>query len=327
MSADEQKHLTDNVTGCQHNHNADHHDHAAHADLDSADGRRRVIIACVITALFAVVEVIGGVISGSLALLADAAHMFTDSASLALAWLGYWFAVKAPDETRTFGFGRMRVLAAFTNGIVLLALAVWIVIEGILRLFNPQPIMGNVMLAVAFGGLIVNLVAFYILHRGDSNDINLSGALWHVIGDLLGSVAAIIAAMVIMATGWTIVDPILSMLVALLVIIAGVRITHRAGHILVQGAPKNLTASIVRAALLEKFNGIKTLHNIHVWQLTEDKPIATVCITAKNEVSVEKLRANIKQHLKEQLHMHQSTVEIIPENQYSATTKDKRKIN
>lgn len=316
MSGDEQahQHLTNHTTSCQHSHDLGHHDHAAHADLDSADGRRRVIIACAITALFAAVEVVGGVISGSLALLADAAHMLTDSASLALAWLGYWFAAKAPDETRSFGFGRMRVLAAFTNGIVLLVLAVWIVIEGILRLFNPQPIMGSMMLVVAFGGLVVNLVAFYVLHRGNRNDINLSGALWHVIGDLLGSLAAIIAAIIIMATSWTIVDPLLSMLVALLVVIAGVRIICRAGQILLQGAPKNLTSSVVSEALLDKFDGIKTLQYVHVWQLTEDKPIATVCVTAKNEVSVEKLRANIRQHLNEQLNIHQSTIEVVPDN-------------
>jgi len=191
--------MTDSATSNSSGHQCSgHHDHAAHADLDTADGRKRVAIACVITALFAVVEVVGGIISGSLALLADAAHMLTDSASLALAWLGYWFAAKAPDDTRSFGFGRMRVLAAFVNGIALLALAAWIMVEGVLRLLNPQPVIGVTMLVIAIGGLVVNLIAAFILHGGDNKDINLSGALWHVLGDLLGSVAAIAAAMVIM---------------------------------------------------------------------------------------------------------------------------------
>ena len=308
--------------GCNHENSTGHHDHAAHADLDSADGRRRVAIACVITALFAVVEVIGGVISGSLALLADAAHMFTDSASLALAWFGYWFATKEPDETRSFGFGRMRVLAAFTNGIVLLGLAVWIMVEGILRLLDPQPVIGSMMLTVAIGGLIVNLVAFYILHNGNNDDINLSGALWHVIGDLLGSLAAILAAIVIMATSWTVVDPLLSMLVALLVLVAGARITHRAGHILVQGAPKNLTPAIIHATLLEKIDGIKTVQNVHVWLLTEDKPIATVCVTADNGVCTDELRISTTQYLKEQLNVHLTTVEVVAEGQETENHSD-----
>jgi len=292
-----------------------HHDHAAHADLDTADGRKRVAIACVITAVFAVVEVVGGVISGSLALLADAAHMLTDSASLALAWLGYWFATKAPDETRSFGFGRMRVIAAFVNGVALLVLAAWIMVEGILRLLNPQPVVSEIMLYIAIGGLVVNLVAAYVLHGGDNDDINLSGALWHVLGDLMGSVAAIVAAMVIMATDWTPIDPLLSILVSLLVLVAGVRITQRAGHILLQGAPDDLTPAVIRSNLIERFSEIKEVQPVHVWQLTEDKRVATVCINANTGICVETLRDTVKQYLQEKLHLHLVTVEVISDRQ------------
>ena len=253
--------------------------------------------------------------SGSLALLADAAHMLTDSASLALAWFGYWFANKAPDDTRPFGFGRMRVLAAFTNGLLLIGLSVWIMVEGILRLLDPQPVMGSLMLVVAFAGLIVNLIAAYILHGGNNDDINLSGALWHVIGDLMGSVAAIVAAIVIMSTGWIIVDPLLSMLVALLVVVAGVRITLRAGHILVQGAPENLTLPIVRTALVENISGVKDVNEVHVWILTEDKIVATVCIRANDGHCVEELRVSVKRYLTEKMQVHSATVEISSEPQ------------
>jgi len=290
-----------------------HHDHAAHADLESADGRSRVAIACVLTAIFMVVEAIGGLFSGSLALLADAAHMLTDSASLAIAWLGYWFATKAPDETRSFGFGRMRVLAAFTNGLLLLGLSVWIMVEGLLRMMDPQPVLGSMMLWVAFGGLIVNLIAAYVLHGGDNNDINLSGALWHVLGDLLGSVAAIVAAIIIIATNWTIVDPLLSVLVALLVFVAGIRITHRAGHILVQGAPEHLTPDIIRSELIDQVDGVLGVQNVHVWLLTEDKPIVTLCIVAEAESGVEALLIDVKQFLIEKMNVHMATVEITAE--------------
>ena len=290
-----------------------HHDHATHADLDTADGRKRVAIACVLTAVFTVVEAIGGIISGSLALMADAAHMLTDSASLALAWVGYWFAAKAPDETRSFGFGRMRVLAAFVNGIALLALAVWIMVEGLIRLLSPHPVASGIMLTVAIGGLVVNLIAAYILHGGDNDDINLSGALWHVLGDLLGSVAAIAAAIVIMLTNWTPVDPLLSILVSLLVFVAGVRITKRAGHILLQGAPNGSTPAIIRSKLMEQFSEVESVEPVHVWQLTEDKLVATVCVKAAAGTSVETLRLSVKQYLRKELHFHLVTVEVIGE--------------
>ena len=292
-----------------------HHDHAAHADLDTADGRKRVAIACVITAVFTVVEAIGGIISGSLALLADAAHMLTDSASLALAWLGYWFAAKAPDESHPFGFGRMRVLVAFVNGITLLALAAWIMVEGLLRLLNPQPVAGVIMLVVAIGGLVINLIAAFVLHNGDNDDINLSGALWHVLGDLLGSVAAIAAAMVIMATDWTPIDPLLSIVVSILVLVAGVRITKRAGHILLQSAPDGLTPTVIRDHLIKQFSEVQEVQPVHVWQLTEDRLVATVCIKAQAGTCVETLRISVKHYLQKKLHVNLVTVEVIGEPQ------------
>ena len=302
--------------GSSHSHAHDHgrnhsHDHAAHADTSTADGRRRVAIACLLTTLFMIAEVIGGIISGSLALIADAAHMMTDAASLALAWLGYWFAAKPADETRSYGFGRMRVLAAFTNGLALLALSVWIMVEGVQRLADPQPVIGGIMLWVAMGGLVVNILAFAILHGGDSEDINLSGAVWHVAGDLLGSVAAILAATIIIFTNWTPIDPILSMLVAILIFIAGVRITRRAGHILLQGAPEGLTPDIIRAAIIDHVEGVKDARHIHAWTLTEDQPMVTMDVTAAPGTCTESLRRAIKQRLETELNVHHVTVEIV----------------
>lgn len=288
-----------------------HHDHAAHADLSSEDGRRRVAIACIITALFMSVEVLGGLISGSLALLADAAHMLTDSASLALAWFGYWLAAKAPDETRSFGFGRMRVIAAFTNGMALIFLAVWILIESLLRLYSPQPIMGEVMLWIAIVGLVVNLIAAFVLHGGDTDDINLSGALWHVLGDLLGSVAAIVAAIVLLATGWTPIDALLSMLVALLVVSAGVRIVRRAGLILLQAAPVALKPAVVRQALIDNIDGIEQVEPLHVWQLTEDEIVVTACVEIESDASTEQIRHSVRHYLEHHYQVRRTTIEVV----------------
>ena len=286
------------------------HDHN-HGKTDTADGRRRVGFACLITAAFMVAEIIGGLLSGSLALLADAAHMLTDAGSLALAWLGYWFAARPADETRSYGWGRMRVLAAFTNGLALLALSAWIVIEGFQRLFDPQPVLGGMMLTIALLGLVVNLVAFGILHGGNEDDINLSGALWHVVGDLLGSVAAIVAAVIILTTGWMPIDPILSLLVAGLVLVAGWRITRRAAHILLQGAPDGLTADAIRGALIGKIDGLEDAGHIHAWTLTEDRPMVTLDVRATPGTCPERLRRAVKAQLEKELHVHHATVEVL----------------
>ena len=284
------------------------HDHAP--STDTSDGRRRVAIAAALTFSFMGVEIAGAVISGSLALLADAAHMLTDAGSLALAWLGYKFAEKPADETRSYGFGRLKILAAFTNGIALLALAAWIFYEAVTRLMSPQPILGGVMLVVAIGGLIVNIIAFLVLHGGDKEDLNMQGALWHVAGDLLGSIAAIAAALIIMQTGWTPIDPILSVLVAALVAVAGWRIARKSGHILLEGTPTGLTTSAIKADLTQHVSGIAEVQHVHAWALTENKPLVTLEIIAVTGACTETLRCAVKARLEREFGVHHATVEI-----------------
>ena len=304
-SADPHTHTHAHGESCDHGH-ASH----THADTSTADGRRRVAISFVLIASFMFVEVAGGVISGSLALLADAAHMLTDAASLALAWIGYKLAARPADETRTYGFARVRVLAAFTNGLALIALAAWILIEGVQRLQSPQPVIGPLLLGIAVIGLVVNLICFAVLHGGDREDLNLRGALWHVAGDLLGSLAAIIAAIIIIKTGWMPIDPILSMLVAILVLVAGVRITKQSGHILIQGAPDTLTPEKVRAALGPELNGAASIDDIHIWSLSEKDTVITLKISANRTQSTEQLRARIRSKLTQSFAFSQLTVEI-----------------
>ena len=205
----------------------------------------------------------------------------------------------------------MRVLAAFTNGLALLALSAWIMVEGVQRLADPQPVLGGIMLWVAVGGLVVNLIAFAVLHGGDRDDINLSGALWHVAGDLLGSVAAILAAIIIIFTKWTPIDPILSILVAILVFIAGISITRRAGHILLQGAPKGLTPETIRTTLVGKVDGLTDADHIHAWTLTEGKPMVTLNVTAAPGFCTERLRRAVKKRLEDELHVDHVTVEVV----------------
>src|SRR3970282_578588 len=178
---------------------------------------RSVAIAAVLTGAFMLAEIAGGVISGSLALLADAGHMLTDFASLALAWLGFRLARQPADWRRTFACDRCSVLVAFVNGIALFAIAGWIIIEAAQRFSEPVEILGDLMLWVALAGLGVNVLAFLILRRGDKTNLNIRAAALHVAGDLLGSVAAVAASVVILLTGWMPIDSVLSVVVALII--------------------------------------------------------------------------------------------------------------
>ncbi|MEM9668410.1 MAG: cation diffusion facilitator family transporter [Pseudomonadota bacterium] len=306
----------------KHAHGTDAGHNHGHGDVATADGRRRVAIAGVLTASFMVAEIIGGLISGSLALLADAAHMLTDAASLALAWFGYRLAARPADDMRNFGFSRLRVLAAFTNGLALLALSVWILVEGVQRLLSPSEVMAPLMLGVAIGGLLVNLIAFAVLHGGDQEDLNLSGALWHVAGDLLGSVAAIAAALTIMWTGWMAIDPILSMLVAALVAVAGWRITRRSGHILVEGAPDGLTPRTIASDLVANVDGLAEVSHIHTWSLTEKQPMVTLEAMPKQDACPQSLRLAIKERLAEKFNVTHTTVEIVDGNTNASRKPD-----
>ncbi|MEZ5997539.1 MAG: cation diffusion facilitator family transporter [Hyphomonas sp.] len=313
-------------TGCLDDHDHAHdghaheHDHAHghghshdHADMRTADSRRRVAIAGLLTAAFMLAEVAGGLISGSLALMADAAHMLTDAGSLALAWIGYKLAERPADPSRSYGFARMKVLAAFTNGILLIALACWIVWEAIHRLMDPAPVLGGVLMAVAAGGLVVNILAAWILHGGDKHDLNLQGALWHVLGDLLGSVAAIAAGGIILATNWTPADPILSVLVAGLVLVAGIRIARQSGHILLEGTPEGLSTEDIRQDLVANVSNVEKVTHIHAWALTESKPLITLEVTACTGACTETLRRAVKARLAEAFEISHATVEVVSE--------------
>ena len=225
-------HGSDHSHGHDHDHDHDHghshgHEHAqgsspkqgqtlGHGHSHGGAGNRpRVFFALCLTGSFMVVEIIGGIISGSLALLADAAHMALDTAALFLTWMAFGLAEKPADDMRSYGYHRFPILAAFTNGISMLFIVGWIFVEAYKRFTEPVEILATPMLIVAAIGLMVNIVAAWVLFGADRTNLNVRGALIHVLGDMLGSVAAISAALVIMHTGWTPIDPLLSVLVAM----------------------------------------------------------------------------------------------------------------
>ena len=266
----------------------------------------------VLTAAFMVAEAIGGWLAGSLALIADAGHMLSDTAALGLAWAGFRMARRPSDAKRSYGYHRFQILVAFANGLALFAIAAWIVFEAIGRLRAPVPVLGVPMLAVAVAGLAVNLVAFFVLRAGDRDNLNVHAALLHVIGDLLGSVGAIVAAIVILATGWTPIDPILSILMTVLILRGAWDVTSRAAHVLMEGAPEGFDVASLRADLIATVPGVTDVHHVHAWMLTTERPLVTLHVCLASSVEPNAALAAIKTRLKDEFGIAHSTVQIDP---------------
>ncbi len=229
-----------------------------------------------LTGGFMAVEVAGGLLSGSLALLADAGHMLTDAAALCFAWLAFRLARRPADPRRSYGYHRFQILAAFLNGVVLIAIVTWITVEAVQRLRAPVEVLGPMMLAVAGLGLVVNLICFAILHGGSRKNLNMRGALLHVLGDLLGSLAAIVAAVVIIVTGWTPIDPLLSLLVALLIARSAWLLVRQSTHVLLQGTPAEIDVSQLKSTLVDSVSEVDDVHHVHIWTLASGKLVMTL---------------------------------------------------
>ena len=284
--------------------------HSHHAPEVSRDNERRVYLAMWLTGGFMLAEVAGGIISGSLALIADAGHMATDTAALMLSWVAFRLSRRPADESRSYGYHRGEVLAAFVNGIAMLALVAWIMFEAVQRLLQPADIIGGIMLWVACGGLLVNVVAFFLLHGGSNDNLNVRGAAVHVLGDLLGSIAAIVAAAVILITGWTPIDPLLSMAVALLVLRSAWFITRRSAHILMEGTPPELNANRIREDLLNSIEGLINVHHVHIWSLTQERAIITLHARTERDIDNDTILLQINRHLRDQYNIAHSTIQI-----------------
>ena len=296
-----------------HDHDHDHeHAHGhGHAPTVSSTNERVVLTGFVLTAGFMLVEVVGGVLSGSLALIADAGHMLTDAAALLLAWVGFRIGRRASDARRTFGYMRFEVLAGLINALTLFALVAWIVWEAIRRLRMPGEVLAGPMLAVAVVGLLVNCLVFWILHRGDQAHVNIKGATLHVLGDLLGSVAAIVAALVIHFTGWMAIDPILSVLVCLLILRSAWALLRGAFHILMEGTPPDVDIAVLRRHLLDAVPGVAAVDHVHVWSITSGRVLATLELGLADGAEPARVVPAVKRALAERFAIEHSTVEVV----------------
>lgn len=286
-------------------------DHESHAHSHVGINQRAVGLAAALTGAFMVAELVGGILSGSLALIADAGHMLTDFGSLILAWLAFRLARRPADWQRTYGFDRFSVLAAFVNGITLFAIAIWVAIEAVQRLMNPAPVMGGLMLGIAMTGLVVNILAFLIIRKGDKDNLNIRAAALHVMGDLLGSVAAIAASVVILLTGWMPIDPLLSLLVVLLILRSATRVIMESGHILLEGSPAGFDARQVSSKLQDAIPGLAKVAHFHAWSITQERPMATLEAVLEDGVAAVPTTTAIKQWLKENHGLDHVTVEVV----------------
>lgn len=248
-------------------HDCGAHAPAAHRDSGDARATRALRVALIVTATFLVAEVVGGIVSNSLALLADAGHMLTDVGALGLSLFVAWFSRQAASPQKTYGYLRWEILAALLNGAALLVISVWICVEAVLRFREPEPIATGVMLTVAVAGLLVNIAAAWVLHGSHEHNMNVRGAYLHVLGDLLASVATIAAAVVIRTTGWVEADPVASILSTILIVRGAWRLVSEAVNVLLEATPAHISVADVRARLAAIAH-VESIHDLHVWTVT-----------------------------------------------------------
>jgi cobalt-zinc-cadmium efflux system protein len=247
-----------------------HHAHHTHHAHSAGQPPPPFLLALGITLLYALVELIGGIWSGSLALKSDAGHMFSDALALGLAAGAAWLAQRPPGVRHSYGLARAEVLGATLNGLIMLGVIGFIVVEAVDRLLEPRPVLGGAVMAIAGAGLLVNAFVAYILSRSHST-LNVRAALIHVIGDLLSSVAALTAGAVIFVTGWVLIDPILSVLIAALILVTTLRLLRDALHVLMEGVPAAFDLAEIGSALAA-LRGVTAVHDLHVWSIGAEHP-------------------------------------------------------
>jgi len=293
-----------------HGHTGHSHSHAGHHHAYGAEDQRRIAWAFVTIAVFMIVEVVGGLLSGSLALLADAGHMISDAAALGFSWVAIHYGRRPATAELSYGYKRLEILAAFVNGCALFVIAAWIVIEAIRRFAAPVPVVGKTMLIVAVAGLAANAVAFLVLHGGNRENLNMRGAWLHVLGDMLGSAAAIVAAVVILLTGWSPIDPILSIVVAVIILKSAWEIVKSSAHILLEGAPDSLSLAEIKADLEENVPEVDNAHHIHAWSITGERHVVTLHVHPTAGVPAHDVVVAVQRRLAVRFDVAHATIQV-----------------
>lgn len=290
-------------------HSHDHGNHRHGGEGGHSKNMRPLAITLCLTATFMVAEVIGGLLTGSLALLADAGHMLSDSASLGLALFAFWLSSRPPTPDRSFGYKRAEILAALANGAALVAISIWIFVEAFRRLQEPPEILGGWMLIVAVTGLFVNGAGVLILSRSDRGNLNLQGAMRHVLADALGSVGAISAALIIILTGWTYADPLISVLIGFLVLASSWTLLRDSLNILLESTPRGIDANEVGRSMAVT-EGIVEVHDLHVWTITSGFPALAAHVLVGREENCHARRRDLEEMLARQYGIEHTTLQV-----------------
>ncbi|MDT9023400.1 cation diffusion facilitator family transporter [Rossellomorea yichunensis] len=275
--------------------------------------KKALLISFLFIFTFMIVEVIGGIVTNSLALLSDAGHMLSDAAALGLSLAAFYIGEKASDKGKTYGYKRFEILAAFINGITLLLVSLYIFWEAYHR-FIDTPVVSPGMMVIAIIGLIVNIIVAWILMRGDTeHNLNVRSAFLHVLGDMLGSVGAIAAGLLIYFFNWNLADPIASVMVAILIVISGWRVTKDSIHILMEGTPKGIDMEDVKNSLAAA-PGVIEVHDLHVWCITSGFTALSCHVVVGNEVNRDTILLRLSAYLEEEFGIHHSTIQVEGKN-------------
>lgn len=295
-----------------HGHGHDHHH--GHSHHHQSNNKKALFWAFILIATYMVVEIIGGLMTNSLALLSDAGHMLSDAAALGLSLFAIKIGEKIATEKKTFGFKRFEIIAAAINGATLIIISILIFYEAIERFIHPPEVQSLGMLTIAVVGLLVNILAAWILMSGDKDDnLNVRSAFLHVLGDMLGSVGAIVAALVIYFFGWGIADPIASVLVAALILYSGWRVTKDSLHVLMEGSPEHLNLEELKAKLLA-INTVQSVHDLHVWSITSGVPMLSCHLTISGEGRHDQVLHHAQKLLHDEFGIDHSTIQVESEN-------------
>lgn len=285
------------------------HDHSHGPSRRSHAGLAKLKFALLITFAYMLAEAVGGWLINSLSLMADAVHMLTDVAALGLTLFSFWFAARPATAEKTFGFYRSEILAAFINGVALVILSLWVIYEAVVRWLAPPDVNGLGLAAIALGGLIVNLIVLKLVDEGHHHDLNMRGAWLHVMGDLLGSVAALLAGLAIIFLGWTWADAVTSLLISLIIIFGAWRLVSESVNVLLEGTPRHIDLAIVEETILST-NGVTGVHDLHVWTISSGMEALTAHINHDKSVSHADLLGALRGRLHDSFGIDHLTIQM-----------------
>ncbi|MGA9767432.1 MAG: cation diffusion facilitator family transporter [Blastocatellia bacterium] len=275
------------------------HTHEYGHSYSHASNRRRLIFVIALTVVYMMAEVVGGILTNSLALLSDAGHMLADVAALVLALLAMWFAGRPVTTRKTYGYFRMEILAALANGVALVVISLLIAYEAVHRIKSPESVKGYEMLLIAAGGLVINAISAWLLHSASDENLNMRGAFLHILGDALGSVGAIVAGLLIWQWGWTLADPIISVLMCLLILYSSWQLIRESVNILLEGTPSHINIHAVVEAM-HNVSGVIDVHDLHVWTISSGKDALSAHVTlevgAPHRTTLEELQERLRKN-------------------------------